>query len=193
MKKEVRAVNHLARLLGNRTGEAFVPMAERADADAGEQIEIFTSLGVVHAHTLTAYEHDGCAAVGLDDVLRLEFADVLHLRYLSRDVSASRRRTLSNARALAGSGRAAMPSEHGETGQIVSVGHEHFARSVLYCAAARRELCDHASGCAAAADQRVDVAEGHVGNRGAIALEDPRRCPGDNQPRRFQPACEVCG
>src|SRR5215213_2443894 len=71
-------MNHLARLIGDGGREPFVTMAERANSDAGEQIEILTPFRVEHAHALAAHQHDRRAAVGLDDVLRLEFADAFH-------------------------------------------------------------------------------------------------------------------
>ena len=71
-------MDHLARLLGDGVGQALVAVAERADADAGEQVEILAALVVVHTHTLAAHQHDRRAAVGLNDVLRLELANLIH-------------------------------------------------------------------------------------------------------------------
>ncbi len=78
VKEQVRAVDHLARLLGDGVGEPLVTVAEGPHADAGEQVEILTALGVVHAHTLAADQHNRRALVGLDDVLRLELANLIH-------------------------------------------------------------------------------------------------------------------
>ena len=80
VKEQVRAVDHLARLLGDGVGEPLVSVTERAHADAGEQVEIFASLRVEHAHALAADQHDWRAPVGLDDMFRLELANAIHLR-----------------------------------------------------------------------------------------------------------------
>ena len=75
MEKEVGAMNHLARLLRDRGCQSIVPMAKRAYTDARQQVEVLAPVLIEHAHTFAAHQHDGRAAVGLDDVLRFEVSD----------------------------------------------------------------------------------------------------------------------
>src|SRR2546425_8902169 len=76
MEEQIRAVDHLARLISDGGRQPFVPMSKRADTDACEQVEIFAAVLIEHAHTLAAHEHDRRASVGLHDVLRFELLDV---------------------------------------------------------------------------------------------------------------------
>ena len=76
MEEQVRGVDHLARLLGDCVRQPLVPVPERAHADSGKEVEVFAALVVIHTHTLAADQHDGRAAVGLNDVLRLELSNL---------------------------------------------------------------------------------------------------------------------
>ena len=62
----------VARLLGQRVGEPGMRVAERRDADAGQQVEVAASFRVVQVDALAADERDGLPPVGLQDVLGLE-------------------------------------------------------------------------------------------------------------------------
>src|SRR5688500_34283 len=141
-------MDHLARLLGDRVSQTLVAMAERTDPDTGKQVEILAPLDVEHAHTLPAHQHDRRAVVGLDDVFRLEIADALHLRNLSSELSACRRRSLSNSCAFSGSGGAPVACQHCEPGTVVPVGDEYLARAGLDPAPARAPPGNHAGGSA---------------------------------------------
>ena len=76
MKEQIRAVDHLARLLGDGGRQALVPVAERPDADPREQVEVFATFLVVHMDALAAHQHDRRAPVGLNDVFRFELANL---------------------------------------------------------------------------------------------------------------------
>ena len=73
--KEVRRVHQRCRLIGDRGGQARVSVAERGHADARQQVEIRAPVGVVQPDAFTAHEDHGRAAVGLEDVGRVERRD----------------------------------------------------------------------------------------------------------------------
>ena len=68
------------RLLRDRAREAAVRVAERRDADAREQVEVFAPLGVEQAYSLATHERDRLAAIRLQHMARFAPDDVVHHR-----------------------------------------------------------------------------------------------------------------
>jgi hypothetical protein len=69
---EVRRVGEHADLLANRLDHRRMTVADRADRDAGEEIEVFLAVRVPEPRPLAADELDGCPRVGLHQPARVQ-------------------------------------------------------------------------------------------------------------------------
>ena len=78
VKEQVRRVDQRLRLVGDRARQARVGVAERRDADAGQQVEILAALRVEQAHAFAADEGNRLPAVGLQDMPCFECLNVVH-------------------------------------------------------------------------------------------------------------------
>ena len=77
VKEQVRRVHQRLRLFGDRARQARMRVAERRDADAGQQVEVLAPFGVVQAHALAAHERHRLAAVGLQHMPRFARLNVV--------------------------------------------------------------------------------------------------------------------
>jgi len=84
---EVADVNQLRRLLGDRAHDGGVAVAQRADRQAGLEVQVLVALVVVEQRALAAHELHGHPHVGGDQVLALERPQLLeaHREHLAFD------------------------------------------------------------------------------------------------------------
>ena len=70
VEEEIRDVQQLPALFADRLLDRRMPVAQRVDADAAQQVEIAVSLVVDQVHAFAADKQDGIALVGLEQQLR---------------------------------------------------------------------------------------------------------------------------
>ena len=76
------------RLAAQQTGNLRLPVTQRVDGQAAQEIQITFPLVVVKRAAVTAHRQDGQALVGLDQVFLLEFSNLVevHISYSSGGV-----------------------------------------------------------------------------------------------------------
>src|SRR5262249_10532923 len=71
VEKEVRRMNQPCRLFRDRLQYCAIPISQSIHANAGDEVEILASLGVIHIDVLTALEQQRNAIVSRQQKLRL--------------------------------------------------------------------------------------------------------------------------
>jgi hypothetical protein len=74
---QIRAMDHLGRLLAQHLHYARVPMAEGIHSDAAEQVEILLPVEVVDEASLATVKRQRIAAVVLKDILFFALDDLV--------------------------------------------------------------------------------------------------------------------
>ena len=73
----VRGVDEQAGLLAEHPQDARVAVAQRVDADAGEQIEVALAAQIEHVASLAPVEHQRVAGIGREHIASLQIHDLL--------------------------------------------------------------------------------------------------------------------